>query len=362
MTVTPIGGEAHRAFRETKFFASLDGLRCISILAVIWHHAAGTVYGAYNPLFARGNNGVTLFFAISGFLITTLLIREKEKTGKISLRKFYMRRTLRIFPLYYTVLLVYVAAVWFVEKDPNAKSAFFDHLPFYATYTSNWFVEYDHGRVIFYFAWSLATEEQFYMVWPAVSKRLGWGGAVVFMLTLVTATLFVQIGVIGVPDGLFRTILLSVAPGICLGSVLAHLLHRPASFDVLYKIFGWRYAPVFFFVLTAVFLATPLYDDWGIHVMCVLIVTACVIREDHVLRPLLSWRPVRWMGTVSYGMYLMHMLSLNAFKMASTRVGFHHPLVEFVGASLIATVAATISFKYYESFFLNIKKRFETPR
>ncbi len=362
MTQTPIGSEAHRAFRETKFFASLDGLRCISILAVIWHHAAGTQYGAYNPLFGRGNNGVTLFFAISGFLITTLLIREKEKTGRVSLRKFYMRRTLRIFPLYYTVLLVYVAAVWFVEKDPAAKSAFFDHLPYYATYTSNWFVKYDHGRVIFYFAWSLATEEQFYLMWPAVQKRVGGLGAMAFMLALVTGTFLVQVDVIGVPEGLLRTIILSVAPGICLGSVLAHLFHEPKSFEVLYKIFGWRFAPVFYFAITAVFLATDLYDDWGIHLLCVLIVASCVIREDHVLRPIMSWGIIRWMGMVSYGMYLMHMLALNAFKMGSNAVGFHHPLVEFVGASALATIAATVSFKYYESFFLELKKRFEMPR
>lgn len=362
MTPTPIGSDAHRAFRTTKFFASLDGLRCISILAVIWHHAAGSVYGVANPLFARGNNGVTLFFGISGFLITTLLIREKEKSGEISLKKFFMRRTLRIFPLYYTVLLIYVVAVLTVEKDAAAKAAFFEHLPFYATYTSNWFVAFDHGRVIFYFAWSLATEEQFYLFWPAVQKKVGSFGAIVFMLTLVTITFLVQVRIIGIPDGLPRTIILSVAPGICLGSVLAHLLHRPASFEVLYKIFGWRFSPVFFFVLTTVFLASDWYDDWGIHVLCVFIVASCVTREDHVLRPILSWGIIRWMGMISYGMYLMHMLALNGFRMVSGVAGVHHPLVEFVGGTVVATIAATISFKYYESFFLKVKKRFETPR
>lgn len=362
MPQTPIGSDAHRSFRETKFFASLDGLRCISILAVIWHHAAGPAFSVYSPAFDRGFNGVTLFFAISGFLITTLLIREKEKTGRVSLTKFYMRRTLRIFPLYYTVLIVYALVVWFMEKDQTAKAAFFENLPYYATYTSNWFVSYD-GRVIFYFAWSLATEEQFYLVWPAVQKRLGGRAAVLAMLVALVFALLVRTNLLGFPEGFLRTVIVSIAPAICLGSVLAHLMHQPRSFAVLYRIFGWRFAPVFYFVATFAYLGSPFYQDWAAHFLCTLVVASCVIREDHVLGRALSWGLIRWIGMISYGMYLMHMLALNAYKISANFVGIpHNPLLEFVGASAVATIAATISFKYYESFFLEVKKRFEMPR
>jgi peptidoglycan/LPS O-acetylase OafA/YrhL len=92
---------SYERFREIKIFNSLDGLRCLSIVAVVWHHVAGHWLSGVH-LMSVGYLGVDFFFVISGFLITTLLLREKEKYGRISLKNFYMRRSLRIFPLYYT--------------------------------------------------------------------------------------------------------------------------------------------------------------------------------------------------------------------------------------------------------------------
>ena len=105
--------EAYEAFRGVRRFGSLDGLRCFSILAVLWHHSG---INLDFPLFHRGQLGVHLFFAISGFLITSLMIRERKSHDEISLRKFYMRRSLRIFPLYYVVLLTYVVVVAVMER------------------------------------------------------------------------------------------------------------------------------------------------------------------------------------------------------------------------------------------------------
>lgn len=97
---------SHQQFMRIRFFESLDGLRAISILGVIWTHVwyvSGPTY--YNallrvPVLRNGAFGVFVFFGISGFLITTLLLREQLKYGRISLRDFYIRRTLRIWPLY----------------------------------------------------------------------------------------------------------------------------------------------------------------------------------------------------------------------------------------------------------------------
>ncbi len=166
--------DAHKRFRETPVFGSLDGLRCLSILAVIWHHTGGHSFDI--TLSGQGRHGVTLFFAISGFLITTLLLREQDKLGYFSLRKFYARRSLRIFPLYYSVLLLYIVGVLITDQGEDYERQFWSNLPAFATYTTNWFVALDSDRVIFYFAWSLATEEQFYLTWPWIQKYLrSWG-------------------------------------------------------------------------------------------------------------------------------------------------------------------------------------------
>ena len=115
----------------------------------------------------------------------------RDKAGHISLRGFFARRALRIFPLYYTVLGLYAALVFLSEKDPVVRGDFFSNLPAFLTYTSNWFVPpAADKRVIFYFAWSLATEEQFYLVWPLVMalSRRTWV-PVAFMSALLTLAL-----------------------------------------------------------------------------------------------------------------------------------------------------------------------------
>jgi peptidoglycan/LPS O-acetylase OafA/YrhL len=148
---------AHQEFQRTRFFPGLDGLRCLSIVLVLAYH----VSGMHSWFLGRGYLGVSLFFAISGFLITTLL-REQDTHGQISLGRFYARRSLRIFPLYYAVLGIYVLLVVFAEKGVEERAEFFANLPSFLTYTSNWFVTLEPDkRIIFYFAWSLATEEQF---------------------------------------------------------------------------------------------------------------------------------------------------------------------------------------------------------
>src|SRR5271156_417245 len=108
-------------FRNESRFGSLDGLRCLSILAVIWHHAGG--WRSSTGILSHGFWGVDVFFAISGFLITTLLLRERDRYQSISLKLFYLRRSLRIFPLYYGVLLIYAALVYLLQREQPAGQA-----------------------------------------------------------------------------------------------------------------------------------------------------------------------------------------------------------------------------------------------
>lgn len=143
-------------------YPSLDGLRAISILLVITAHLVGAV-----PVFWRldcGNLGVRVFFLISGFLITALLINEQVKTDRISLRDFYVRRFLRIVPAYW----VFVATIAILLHFGLVTAKGSDFLP-----TLAYFSNYRHPAGVLGHTWSLSVEEQFYLLWPALMVLLG---------------------------------------------------------------------------------------------------------------------------------------------------------------------------------------------
>jgi len=162
---------------------SLDGLRAISIALVLLAHLRGTTGfpGWLNvPLpFDLGPLGVRVFFVISGFLITSLLIGERVKTGSISLPRFYLRRTLRIFPPYYVYVLVVMSLEWagHITLRPG-------DLVHAVTYTVN----YHRDRAWWLgHAWSLSVEEQFYLLWPAVFLLAGRGRALRVIVAFLAA-------------------------------------------------------------------------------------------------------------------------------------------------------------------------------
>lgn len=144
-------------------YPSLNGLRGISILLVLFHHlnlhfSIFTTVSKYVPLIIDGQLGVNVFFVISGFLITTLLLKEEDNTGTISLKNFYTRRTLRIFPAYYFLLLVYFF-LYHYHFIFISKASWFTAI----TYTKyfNWQLDWYTSH-----AWSLSIEEHFYLFWP----------------------------------------------------------------------------------------------------------------------------------------------------------------------------------------------------
>jgi peptidoglycan/LPS O-acetylase OafA/YrhL len=347
---------AYEQYRERTFFPDLDGLRCLSIIAVIWHHT-----GIRSPDFRlsqQGHLGVDLFFAISGFLITTLLLREQARYGMISLRAFYLRRSLRIFPLYYTILLLYVLVTFLFERTTSAGQEFFVNLPYFTTYTSNWFVKLD-GRVIFYFAWSLATEEQFYLVWPLVQSLLN-RRAVLVMLGLLILRVWVAYGVsenLLASDRFAVILVLSMHPGILGGAILAHLLHNEKTFRLLFPLLGRKGAALS--LLVALLVALQALSIGWIWTTMVLLVGAVVARETNSLSWLLSWKPIAHVGLVSYGMYLMHMLCFNVVKRAFIASGLDSVWLQFLVTLLLVTFVASFSYRYYESYFLRLKRRFE---
>jgi len=351
----------HRTFRSTTRFGSLDGLRCISIVAVIWHHFPAL---HFNHLLKNGLMGVQLFFVISGFLITTLLLRERESKGSISMRKFYMRRTLRILPIYYTMLALYTVLVFFLKSGPP-RDEFFGNMPYFLTYTSNWFVG-DAGGVVFSFSWSLATEEQFYLFWPSVERLFRGWLPVVIMLSILALVLAADYGLADalIPKGGPANIVVTSVPvTICMGVLLAHLLHSPRGFRAASLLLGHRYSSLLSLLALLAYLALPLSGIFFVSLAMAFLVGSCVAREDHWLAPVLKSRPFVEIGMVSYGMYMMHGLVKNVVSMAlpSDPGGLLY-FTEFVISTGLTFTVAALSFRYYEGYFLRLKRRYEIQR
>jgi peptidoglycan/LPS O-acetylase OafA/YrhL len=156
--------EGRDGARESARIPSLDGLRAASIALVVGAHLTSGNH-AYRPLQVMSVFGVRVFFVISGYLITSLLLKEEAKTGTVSLRFFYLRRTLRIFPPFYVFVAVVAlgaALGWFTLSRYDLLAAL--------TYTTNYHQErgWNLGH-----AWSLSVEEQFYLLWPFIVKMLG---------------------------------------------------------------------------------------------------------------------------------------------------------------------------------------------
>ncbi|MBX2895938.1 MAG: acyltransferase [Cyclobacteriaceae bacterium] len=142
-----------------QYSKSLDGLRGLAIIMVMLFH--------FNFVFEFGWAGVQLFFVLSGYLITSILLEEKKNSLGFYLKRFYWRRTLRIFPLYYAYLVL-VGLIFLVSKQPHD---YLETLPFLSTYTFNLyplFKTYSYHDFYFTHFWSLSVEEQFYLIWPLV--------------------------------------------------------------------------------------------------------------------------------------------------------------------------------------------------
>lgn len=155
---------AAKPYREGRNIPSLDGLRAVSVLLVVLNHflERGFAIAPYwLGVVGNGQLGVNTFLVISGFLITRLLVKELDASATISLRRFYFRRSLRIFPAFYVFMAV-AAIIIFLGRDPAGWRGWLSA----ATYTWNYNL-HTSGWVLGH-TWSLSLEEQFYLFWPAV--------------------------------------------------------------------------------------------------------------------------------------------------------------------------------------------------
>jgi peptidoglycan/LPS O-acetylase OafA/YrhL len=338
---------------------------------VVWHHATPR---PYDGVLGRGPLGVDLFFVLSGFLITSLLVREGERTGTVALGAFYLRRALRIFPLYYLVLGAFVLHALVLREHGPVREHFLRSVPSYVTYTSNWFTDSGVSHpVVFSFAWSLATEEQFYLVWPWVLFACGrraagrWRRGRLALPALFMAALLVadQATERGWAEPLFAATTLtarmvrSLSTPIALGALLALGFGSPRVFAPLKALLGHRAsAPLALVTLLLIaYFGWPLLDA---HLAMTALVGACVVREDNGLSGLLELRPIAHVGVVSYGVYLLNVPVVVATRRALGPASESTALV-FAVALLASVGLATLTHRLVEAPFLRLRQRFRGP-
>ena len=328
---------------------------------MVWHHATPR---PLEGVLGKGPLGVDLFFAISGFLITTRLLRERERNGKLDVKRFYARRALRIFPVYYAVLAAYVVRAWLLMPDGPQRSHFLHAVPAYATFTSNWLVDFAVPfPIVFSFAWSLAVEEQFYAVWPWVVGLRARSRWLVFPALIAGLALAVHLVVahrVVALEGLAFKVSFGIAPALLFGALLAIGVHHPRGFEVARRALGHRLgAPLALGMVVALIVmdGSPLL---AVQASLALLVLACCLRKDHALAPLLEARPVAWIGSVSYGVYLFHVSAITLVKRLLPTQAENAPLV-FALALPLSLLAAGLSHRFLERPFMGLGERLRRP-
>lgn len=339
---------------NAKRLHSLDGLRAVSILLVLVGHLAGTVNspGFLLPLHNLGNFGVKIFFVISGFLITLLLLQEQHDRGRIDLRGFYLRRCLRILPAFYFFVgcVVLANAFGYLELYPN-------DLLHAASFTMN----YHHDRAwALNHTWSLAVEEQFYLIWPLLLVLLGGRSALRWALLLVIGAPIIRAvmwyGLDASASAMTREFQ-AVGDAIATGCLLAVLHYRRVPIP------GWFKGPLFALVPLSLFAVPALlykiepgfYYVVGqsyANIAAAAVIWRCVSVDRGIAHRVLNLAPMAWLGALSYSLYLWQEPFLNSWS--------SEWFTAWPVNLLLAFACAIFSYYLVEKPFLKLK-RFRLP-
>ena len=343
------------------YLPQLDGLRAFAILLVLLHHSFGNWPALFPPsLLSRiaqfGWIGVDVFFVLSGFLITRILLQASPSWQ--ALRDFYVKRVLRIWPLYYGLLALTVALYASMHLVyPWRQSVFF---------VQN-FLPYFPKPGFFNQTWSLCVEEHFYLVWPFVMfsvrrQVLPW---VLLAVVLVSPLLRLYAIEHGVSDKLLYMSTQFRLDGIALGSLFAVWIGAKSFSAKALTRLGIVLGGGCFLITIALLFPLP-QTDFGFHSAwiysfialssCGLLLAAVGAEESSWLVRLLTLRPLRYIGKVSYGLYMIH-----PFVFSAIHVRIHHWMGPLF-STLFSFLLAALSWRYVEAPLLGWKRHFSHDR
>ena len=344
---------AFEAYRSRTYFPELDGIRAVCVLGVISYHMADKHVWDW----AAGGLGVNVFFVLSGYLITMLALREERANGALSLRAFYVRRTFRIFPLYYLAVLLYCGLMFATNWGSVLRENFKNALPYYLTYLQEIPYAFDviaaNRLSPFAHSWSLGIEEKYYLLWPVLAFVL-WKWRMVARLrgTLILLVLFASTQSIGRLSPAIAEwqpeIVIYPYSNILWGCLLAIMLENERWFRRV-SLLG---KPIGMLLCLAAFIAAQLaYHPFSgvfqevviLHAGATTLLLASLLTGGGPLVWLLRLRPAVFVGRISYGMYLFHGLGISAGeKIAGRGTG----RLELIVLAFILSAGATIATAY----------------
>ena len=372
--------------RRGKHVPALDGVRGLAILVVLLYH--GVLYGGVRPvtavdqafrqLFSCGWAGVDLFFVLSGFLITGILLDSRDSPD--SYRAFYARRVLRIFPLYFVFLAAFIWLLPLVREMEPAFATFRQEQAWYWTYLINWRIAaegWPEYNALAHF-WSLAVEEQFYLVWPFVVLSLRRSTLTWICVACIVGALALRIWLVfnGLTLGAY-VLTPARLDALAMGGLLSIWVREPATHARL-----TRFAPPVLLVCLAAIVTVfvvqrslwpvgPLVHTAGLSVVALasasLVATLLFRPGAKTLSGFFRSPALRFLGKYSYGIYVLHhpvIIIVGRSRLGGAEwewIGGTQLLGQIAAMSIgigLSIVLAVISWHVLEEPFLRLKRRF----
>lgn len=364
------------------YFSGLNGLRFLAALAVIITHIE-LIKGTFglksywiNPLFFNlGGLGVYFFFVLSGFLITYLLLAEKEKYQKISIKQFYLRRIFRIWPLYYLILCIgfFILPHFEAFKIPylqvSFEENFYPNLFLYLLILPNLAFSLYPAVPNIGQSWSIGVEEQFYIFWPLIISR----SKSVFKTLVIITSVLILIKVMVLILGLFfratdwylplkLIVAMSKFECMSIGGLGAYFLFNN------HKLLDFIYKPIVFIlsIFFSIFLIyfTPQKLQDGIHLIYALLFLQIILFvAKKSVNTFFENKVFNYLGKISYGLYMYHFMVI-PFCIYFYVKYFHfnslviENIVLYSSIILISILISGISYQLFEQRFIKLKSRF----
>lgn len=365
------------------YFENLDGLRFICFLSVFFFHSFHTDFDHIKSsdtyhlikydIFGNGNLGVNFFFVLSGFLITYLLIEEKKLNGQIDVKKFWVRRILRIWPLYYLcVMLGFFIFPWLKSafgQEPRETAS----IVYYLTFTNNFdFIKNGPPDAsVLGVLWSVAIEEQFYVVWPIILYLLPIRKYWVAFTTVIVASLVFR--ALNDNSMAYEHHTLSCISDMAVGAFGAWLVQTSENFKLRISTLKRSYISLIYILFLTVFVFRDEILSQrvcGLNVIerpiIALIILLIILEQcfsSESLFKMSRFKFITKMGAISYGLYCFHFVGILIAITLTERLALNTEFwqVFFVDTSiaLALTIAMSwISYRVYEKPFLRLKNKF----